>query len=431
MLSNTVDQLPEMAYIKQSLFRSPITDLSTTIDLAFERGIGEEKIRPGQKIAVAVGSRGIRRIDEIVEKSILFFKGKGAQPFIIPAMGSHGGSTPEGQKAVLAALGITEKTMKAPVISDMEVTRLGENPTGLNIWISKTALAADHIFVINRVKPHTKFKADIESGLCKMLCIGLGKSKGAAEFHRYAVQNGFEIIEASAGFIIRKANILGGLAVLEDGYGDLSRLEVLPPPDFIDREKQLLKKAYEMMGSIPFDPIDILMIDFFGKDISGIGMDSKVTGRHRDITGDFSFAPRVKRIFVKALSPGSDGNGNGIGLADFTTQSLVEGLDMEKTYKNALTAISPEKAAIPIYFDTDREAVRACTHTIGIDDTRHARIVRILNTGQLEFMQISTALGKEAAADGNIDFVGPWEPFQFDQAGNLAPFKYGYDGVGR
>jgi hypothetical protein len=255
-----------------------------------------------------------------------------------------------------------------------------------------------------------------------MLTIGLGKADGAAEFHRKAVRHTFSIIEAAAGLVLQKCPILYGLALLEDGSGDLSRIEALIPQNIVEGEKKLLKAASAMMARIPFGDIDILVVDRFGKDISGIGMDSNVTGRHRDLVGDFNLAPHVKRIFVRDLSPGSDGNGNGIGLADVTTRRLVEALDMQKTYMNAVTAISPEKAAIPLSVDTDQEAIAICASTAGLSDTAAARLVRIKDTKYLEKFQVSKSLSAEVEANADLEFLTSWRPMAFTRDGNLLSF---------
>jgi hypothetical protein len=257
-----------------------------------------------------------------------------------------------------------------------------------------------------------------------MLTIGLGKAEGATEFHRRAVKHSFTIIEEAAGFIIRQLNILFGIALLEDGCGNLSRIEAILPSSIIDREKILLQESSALMGRIPFDHLDILIIDHIGKDISGIGMDSNITGRHRDIVGDFSTSPHIKRIFVRELSPNSDGNGNGIGLADVTTKRLVDAIDLQKTYINALAAISPEKAAIPIYFNTDRQSIEACARTIGVTPMEKARMVRIKDTSSLQLLQVSKALEAEVLSNPNVEQITPWKPFQFDENSNLGKFHH-------
>lgn len=410
---------PDMAFVKQKLYASGIRDIPTTLFSSLGGVPGLNRTRSGETVAVAVGSRGINRIDNVLYHCLSFLKKKGLKPFIVPAMGSHGGGTDDGQRAVLTKLGITESTMGVPVVPDMDVAYVGKLSNGLKIFFSKSALAADHIVIINRIKPHTKFRAEIESGLCKILTIGLGKKAGAVEFHGCAVNHSFRIIEDAAKVILKKCKVFFGIALLEDGYGELSRIEAVSPSSFIEKDKLFLKEAAANMGRIPFDGLDILIIDFIGKDISGIGMDSNITGRHRDIVGDFHATPHVKRIFVRDLSPGSDGNGNGIGLADITTKRLVDALDKEKTYVNAISAISPEKAAIPMHFATDRKSLNVCAKTTGLDSMVKARVVRIKDTASLELLQVSKSLGQEVLSNPNLEQITSWQPIRFDGNGNL------------
>jgi len=419
--------LPEMAVVRQKFVVSGISDVSETVSASFHAISSDFPTSTSEKglsVAVAVGSRKIDNLDVVVDQCLRFLEQKGFKPFIVPAMGSHGGATADGQKAVLTKYGITEEKMKVPIVGDMAVCCVAEHPCGLKIFISKEALAADHIVIINRVKPHTKFKADIESGLCKMMTIGLGKHSGASEFHRYAVDHSFGIIEEAAEILLKKLNVLFGVALLEDGYGNFAHIEAILPDQLIEREKTLLKKAFHMMGSIPFDFLDILIVDYFGKDISGIGMDSNITGRHRDIVGDIKISPNVKRIFVRDLSPGSDGNANGIGLADFTTSRLVKGIDIEKTYVNAVTAISPEKAAIPIHFESDRKCLDACARTTGVADHNDLRVVRIKHTASIKYLQVSRSLERQVLENPDLSLVSSWQPFIFTEAGNLPVFAF-------
>lgn len=414
---------PEMAAIKQGLFNSDLYGIENAVAATLSDLSLQHCSRPGDTVAIGVGSRGIHRLDTVVRQCVRFLQDCGLKPFIVPAMGSHGGATADGQKNVLEKLGITESVTGAPIHPEMDAACIGTIPDEINVYMARAALAADHIVVINRIKPHTKFQADIESGLCKMLAIGLGKESGASELHRSAVSQSFQIIERASELILKNCHVLFGLALLEDACGHLSHVEAVPAAAIIEREKALLKRAYTHMGQIPFDLIDILVIDQIGKDISGIGMDSNVTGRHRDITGDFQVYPHVKRIFVRDLSPASDGNGNGIGLADVTTKRLVDAMDLEKTYVNALAAISPEKAALPIYFPTDQMALDACIRTIGPYEPETARIVRIQNTASLEVLQVSRGLEREIAANHKLKQISPWEPAQFDKEGNFIDFQ--------
>ena len=412
---------PSSAYVRQTLTFSPLNDIPSSVASKLS-SLSPGDFKQGETVAVAVGSRGIDKINSIVSQCVRSLEKMGLKPFIIPAMGSHGGATAEGQRKVLEKLGISEAETGVPVIPDMETEIIGKLPCGMDVHISKRALRADHVVVINRIKPHTKFRAEIESGLSKMLTIGLGKAEGAAAFHTSAVSHGFGIIEEAAAIVLKNIRLLSGLALLEDGYGNLSKIEAVSPSALVAREKELLIDARRMMGSIPFDYLDLLIVDLFGKDISGIGMDSNITGRHRDIVGDFYQSPHAKRIFVRDLSPGSDGNGNGIGLADITTTRLVNGLDMEKTYANAIAAISPEKAAVPVHFDTDRKCLDACARTLGLGSMENARIVRIKSTKSLEYIQVSKALEAGIESNPDIKRVSQWEPFRFDENDNLLPF---------
>ncbi len=413
---------PEMAFVRQKFFMSGIQNVSEAVRASLDSIPRNLQSTNGETVAVAVGSRNIDNLHIVVDQCLRFLEQRGFKPFIVPAMGSHGGATAAGQKAVLAKYQVTEEKMKVPIVADMETQSVATHLSGFNIYISKAALAADHLVMINRIKPHTKFKADIESGLCKMMTIGLGKDRGASEFHRYAVNHTFRIIEGAAEILLKKLNVLFGIALLEDGYGNLANIEAICPDQLIGREKILLQKAFNMMGNIPFDFLDILIIDYFGKDISGIGMDSNITGRHRDIVGDIKIAPNVKRIFVRELSPGSDGNANGIGLADITTCRLVDRIDIEKTYVNAVTAISPEKAAIPIHFETDEMCLDACARTTGVANYNDLRVVRVKSTASLKKLQVSRSLEKEVLDNPNLSLVSPWQKFLFNESGNLSEF---------
>lgn len=412
---------PEIALCRQKLFDSPILNVKLKLEKTFSE-VSTEKLKAGKSVAIGVGSRGISDIDKILVQLVTFLKRHGMKPFIFPAMGSHGGATAEGQSKVLQSLGIQADIVGAPIDASMDVVRLGKLDNGVDIFFSQAALAADYIVVVNRIKPHTKFRADIESGLCKMLTIGCGKHQGASEYHRSAVQNSFRIIEQAAGYILQQCNLLFGIGLVEDGYKKLSEIHLLYPDSIIEQEKQLLKSASAKMARIPFDDLDLLIVDYIGKNISGIGMDSNVTGRHRDIVGDFYESPHVRRIFVRDLTPETDGNGNGIGLADFVTTRLVKSLNLEKTYINAITAISPEKAAIPMHFDTDRKCLDACIKTLGKKDTTALRMVRIKNTAELEWMYLSRALADEANDHPDIEIMSPWNAIDFDPNDNLKMF---------
>lgn len=422
MTFNSAIDFPEMAVVEQSLADCRLDHAADRLRAAIDALPLDGRFCPGQSVAVAVGSRRIDQLDTVVIQCIRSLKDRGLFPFIVPAMGSHGGATPEGQQGVLAGYNITGNNTGATIRAQMQTSCVSRLEDGMPLHVADAALAADHIVLINRIKPHTKFKAPIESGLCKMLTIGLGKHEGAAACHRWAVRRSFGIIEQGAAALLGRLNVLFGIGLIEDGLGHLAQIEGVLPENLIEREKALLKTANTMMGRIFFDAVDILVIDTMGKDISGIGMDSNVTGRHKDIVGDFCRPPQPGRIFVRDLSPGSDGNGNGIGLADVTTDRLVSRLDLEKTAVNAITAISPEKAAIPMHFETDRQCLAACVQTTGIDSTETARIVRIKHTAALQYMQVSKALAAEVEDDRRLCRISAWQPMAFDASDNLVDF---------
>lgn len=412
---------PRMAYIEQRLHDRQVDSVSGATVSALDDMHIDGSTRAGDSIAVAVGSRGISQISTIVRETVRYLQDHGLKPFIVPAMGSHGGNSADGELAVLARLGITESSVAAPVKAGLDVVEIGTLDIGVPIMMARHAALADHIVVINRVKPHTKFHASIESGLTKMLTVGLGKGAGASLYHRAAVRHTFAILQDAARYILKQCPVLFGIGVLENGYRQVASIASVTPDNWFDAEQALLVQARSMLPTIPFDAIDVLIIDEIGKEISGIGMDSNVTGRHRDIVGDVLTAPHVKRIFVRDLSPNSDGNANGIGLADFTTTRLVDALDLEKTYANAIAAISPEKAALPMHFATDRQCLDACFRTIGMVEPENVRMVRIQNTLGLNRLLASKALEPDILSNGDLRLTTSWQSLFFDNRGNLAP----------
>ncbi len=423
MLIEDSVQFPQVAIVEQALVASGLDGIEQRVGDVLKHLPEHRRGKPGQTVAVAVGSRHIDRLDKVVVECLHYLKAWGLKPFIVPAMGSHGGASAEGQCDVLARYGITREAMGVPIHSEMGVAAVSTLENGMPLYISEAALSADHIVLINRIKPHTKFKAPVESGLCKMLTVGLGKHAGATCCHQYAARHGFGLIEEAARVLLGKISLLFGIGLVEDGYGRLCRIEAVLPETLIEQEKLLLKTAGSLLGRIFFDEIDVLIVDFIGKDISGIGMDSNVTGRHRDLVGDFDLPPHPRRIFVRDLSPASDGNANGIGLADVTTRRLVNRLDSAKTFINAVTAISPEKAAIPMHFETDRECISVCIHTSGILSPAHARTVRIRNTAELRYLEVSKALEADIEKNIRLNRISEWHPMPFGKSGNLKDFS--------
>jgi hypothetical protein len=415
---------PKMALVRMSLYEKEIEDISKKVATSMASLSLDKKIRPGQTIAVAAGSRGIDRIDQVIKSCVDVLKEMGAKPFIFPAMGSHGGATAEGQKNLLAHNGISEKTMGVPIRSSMDVSEVGITKRNVPVYLDQYASNADALVIINRIKTHTKFEGDIESGLFKMMAIGIGKHKGASIYHRAAVDHGMEAIIIDAGMmILERCPVLFGLGVVENGLGRLTELKAIAPETMLDEEKSLLSLSKKVMAKIPFDQVDLLIVDEMGKNISGTGMDSKVIGRHRDLIGDFWIQPHPKRIFVRDLTDLSDGNATGVGLADFITDRLAKKINKEKTVINCLTGLSPEKAAIPITFSNDHEAIHSALQTIGIKETNKMRVVNIQSTRKLDKMFVSEAFSPEIGSNSAIEQISPWLPMPFDKENNLiSPF---------
>lgn len=417
-------ELPKVALVEHYFDPQRIEDIPAEVGKEMQRLRLQGKIKQGDSVAISAGSRGVANIHIITRAVVNELKKLGARPFIFPSMGSHGGATAEGQLTVLETYGISESTMGCALRSTMEVAYLGDAADGYPLYVDKYAAEADHIVLINRIKPHTKFSGPLESGLMKMMAIGMGKQKGAEYYHRAAVRLTFEkIVEAVGLEILRKCPIVFGLGIVENGYDQTCVIRALAPDDIAEGEKALLVAAKERMPRLPFDQIDVLVIDQIGKNISGTGMDVNVTGRNRDILGDYTTGPQVKRIFVRDLSEESEGNALGIGFADFTTTRLTEKMDRKKTYINCLTAISPEKGAIPIYFDTDREALEACFMTIGDIPVHRVRLVHIKSTLHLSRLSVSQAFEAEVSASDKLRRLDEWKEMALGRDGNIvSPF---------
>ena len=409
-----------MALIEQQFDPQRIEDIPEAVRQEMAALQLGNKVKSGDSVAITAGSRGVANIDIIIKTIVDELKKLGAVPFIFPAMGSHGGATAEGQIKVLEGLGITESTMECPVKSDMEPVFLGDAALGYPINVDKNAAAADHIVVVNRVKAHTKFDGPIESGLMKMMAIGMGKQKGAEYYHKAAVQLTFQRIVETVGLeVMKRCPVLFGLGTVENAFHDTCFIKSLLPENILEGEKKLLVIAKERTAQLPFDEIDILIVDRIGKDISGTGMDTNVTGRNRDLLGDFTTRPRAKRVYVRDLTEKTEGNATGIGLADFTSTRLVKKMDCHKTWINVITGISPEKGAIPIHFDTDREVLKACFDTIGDIAPAKALVVHFKDTISLNRISVSQAYDTEIAGNSKLKLLGDWKEMALDGEGNI------------
>ncbi len=418
---------PKMVSLRQHFPRSPKLDFPAQLQKEFSREAIFSTISPGMRIAVGVGSRGIANLAEIVTEVLRILIDAGAKPFIIPAMGSHGGATPEGQQKVLAELGVTRETMDVPFELSMEVKQIGKTSDGRDVVFSAAALQADGIVVINRVKPHTDFFGDLGSGIQKMLAIGFGKHVGAANAHRAASRLGHEVvIHETAKVILDRVPVLCGVALLEDKHHQISYIKVIKAKDVVEEEPKLLAKARSSMAQLPFETIDLLIVDEIGKEYSGTGMDTNVIGRgvlgySSSLGPDSSIKPQIYRIFVRDLTAATNGNGIGIGLADFTTSRAVKALNLSYVYINAVTSLGLPTAKIPMYFDTDCEAIETAIISLASSSPEKLRIVRIANTLNLEQMLVSEALAEEASSREDLSLVGLAKEMAFDETGNLLP----------
>jgi hypothetical protein len=420
------NHFPRMIEMEQSYPSSPKLDFPSLLEQQFTQSGLRENIKPGMKIALGVGSRGITNLKEIVKATLGVLTKAGARPFIVPAMGSHGGATAEGQIEMLAEYGVTSQSMGVPIDASMEVRKIGTAFDGLDVVFSVPAFAADGVVVLNRVKPHTDFRGTLGSGIQKMLVIGFGKQIGANHAHRAAAHLGYEVVlREFARIILDKAPIFCGIALVEDQHHQTAEIEVLRPENIVREEGRLFKKAQSLLARLPFDEVDLLIVDRIGKDISGSGMDTNVIGR--DITGytstlhsESTVSPRVSRIFVRDLTPASNGNGIGIGMADFTTARLVKSLNLQYTYMNALTSLGVLPAKIPIYFDNDREAIQAALASLAAPDPEKVRVVRIADTLNLDRFLVSEAC-LSATNGHSVETAGTARDMQFDAAANLFP----------
>ncbi len=408
--------VPKVIRVRQQFDRTHLEDPCGAVAAGLRDAGLTGRLKPGARVAITAGSRGINHLVAMTRAAVDAVISVGGQPFIIPSMGSHGGATDEGQRTLLADLGISEASMGCPVLSSMEVETLGRTVDGVPVYLDRHALHADGIIVINRVKPHTAFRGEVESGLCKMLAVGLGKHKGAQQMH--AAGLGPTLVEA-ARMILGRAPVLAGIAVLENALEETAEVHVVPPDRFEETDRVLLQRAWQMLPRIPFDSLDVLVVDEMGKNISGTGMDNNVIGIGPRVGGKMEMGhPAVSTIVVLGLTPETHGNANGIGLADITTRRLVDSIDYKATYTNVLTTRLWSAGRLPVIMETDREAIKVAG---GETPEDHVRLVRIKNTLHLEELEISGALLPEARQKG-LTLVREARPLEFDGTGRLRPW---------
>ncbi|WP_028390883.1 nickel pincer cofactor-dependent isomerase, group 22 [Bacillus cihuensis] len=409
--------VPKMAKVKVKFDDKQIDDLEQELMKKLQQDSIGKLIQPGMEIAIAVGSRGLDRLVETTATTVKFLKDLGAKPFIVPSMGSHGGATAEGQRAVLEHLGVTEETAGCEIRSTMEVVKLGELPNGLPVYIDKYASQADGIVVINRVKPHTAFRGPVESGLMKMLSIGLGKQKGAEACHQMGFKYMAENVPAMAKVIMEKTPVLFGVGTVENAFDRVAVVEVYTPDEIIEKEPALQKKAKELLPKLFFDQLEVLVIDEIGKNISGDGMDPNITGRYP--TPYAQGGPEVNKMVVLDVTPQSEGNANGVGTADFTTQRLVDKMDKEGTYANGLTSTVCSPTKIATTLPNDLQAIQAAVKTSNVLDFTTVKMVRIKNTLKLSEIEVSETLLDYVAKHPNMEQISDVYELGFDEKGNL------------
>lgn len=412
---------PEFFAVHQAFPEEHISDVPRAVLAGLDQlGLGE-KVRPGQTVAVAVASRGTHDLREIVLTTIARLREMRLNPFVFPAMGSHGGGTPEGQAQVLRNLGISEEVTGVPIVSSMDVTSLGRidvggTGPGPEVVFSSDALRADHIVIINRVKPHTVFQSDVESGLCKMLAVGCGKQTGAAAMHRHDLAR---TIVPAAELILKKVPVLCGIAVTETASGNTHELRATVPKDFARTDRELLQSAYRLLPRLPPTQLDYLIVDEMGKNISGPGMDTNVIGFWRRDGGVRE--PDYRFVAVLDITPQSEGNATGIGMADITTRRVVDRIDWKATYLNSITAGTPRNGACPVVADTDREAIDLILAML--PENRMLRAIRIANTLKLGTFWATGAVVREIRDRPDIVVEPAPLRLRFDRAGRILPLQ--------
>ncbi len=415
-----IQKLPNMVLAEQIFKNQPIKDVAQDL-IAQLAGLNlSRRISPGQSVAITAGSRGVTDMTLVLKTLATELKNIGARPFIVPAMGSHGGATDQGQESILKDYHISEQTIGAPVRSSMDVVNLGNTIHGVPVYMDKNAFNADHVVVVNRVKPHTDFEGKIESGLTKMMAIGLGKRHGAETYHNAILEYGYyETFTTVTDVMLKKGPITLGIGIVENQLDLTEEIGVAWNEDIPALDRLLLVKAKTVFPKLPFEKIDLLIVDEMGKDISGTGMDQNIIARTVIKVGTVPDTPKIRRIFVRDITPASHGTATGLANADFATTKLINKIDRHATYTNCLCSCEPAMAAIPPYFDTDREAIEAALKTIGLTPPEDARVIHIKNTLHMDVISFSEAFLPEAKTIDNLSIKGRPSPLSFDDQDHL------------
>ena len=420
--------LPRMYRIRQSFDTPRLGDVASAVREQMASLNLASRVQPGQTVAITVGSRGVANVALITREIVQHFLSLGAKPFVVPAMGSHGGASAAGQRAVIESFGVTEEFIGCPIKATMETVIIDKTPQGIPVHFDKHASEADHVFIANRIKPHTMFVGPIESGLHKMMLIGLGKHAGAVIYHRAIKSFTFlEIIRAVADVVVKRCRVLGGLGIVENAFEETALVEGVPVEKFYERECVLLEKARAWMPRLPLNDIDLLVIDEIGKEISGTGMDTNIVGRKfNDHAATADDTTNCRRIFIRGLTEKTHGNGTGIGLCEFTNRRTVEALDIDSTTVNCVTAGHVTAAMIPVNFVTDREVVNTALKTLGLTEPEDARVVQIRNTLLLEEMLVSESCLPQLKDNPRVSILSGPLPWKFDSAENLVDISCGH-----
>ncbi|MGQ9916371.1 MAG: hypothetical protein ACUVS7_03040 [Bryobacteraceae bacterium] len=414
--------LPRCALIRQNFPRRGLQDVRAAVRQAMHGARALDRLPHGASIAIGAGSRGIARLDEIIAELVACLKQRGLKPFLFPAMGSHGSATARGQAAVLEKLGLTEARTGAPIRSSLAVVPLGRTPEGIEAVGDRLAFSADAIVLVSRIKWHTDFAGKLESGLFKMMAIGLGKYAGAQVYHAWGHRLGLEAVIRSVGRqALSTGKIAGGLAILEDAWHEPAHVEFVPAESMEPREEELLAKVKTWMPRLPVDQVDLLIVDEIGKNWSGSGMDPKII--NRDIHGNVNpwpFAPKIGRVIARRLHPSSYGNAIGIGMADAVHRQLVRAMKRRPTYVNGLTSGALACLKIPATFPSDRECLLALARTTGRLRSEDLTLAWIRNTQDLTVLALSENLLPEALSNPQVELLAPPRPLEFDPSGDLA-----------
>ena len=409
--------VPKVLKVRQIFERPSLDDIAGEIIRGMESCGALRNVKPGYKVAITAGSRGISNIPLILKTVVSCLKGAGCEPFLFPAMGSHGGATAEGQRRILEDMGITEDYVGAPIKSGMETVVAGIAPNGREVYMDKNAADADAVVVVNRVKPHVGFRGECESGLMKMITIGMGKQHGADSAHRLGYGQMAENIRAYAKLVIADKNILCAIGIIENAFHETAEIHVMRPDEIESREPELLKRAWALYPKLFFDKLDVLILDEIGKDISGTGFDTNVAGRYH--TPYASGGPDITRICALDITDKSHGNGNGLGILDFTTRRAYEKFDFEQSYPNSLTTTAPASVKIPMVLKNDIQCVKAAIKTCNTADISSVKLVRVKNTIKLNEIEVSEALSSYVNEHSNLEMLsGPYY-LPFDSDGNL------------